>query len=278
MLPYSRAMSAPARAASGDEGSDRRQQRSERPRGTKKHKLLLGLAVVAAVAGLLGWADLTRDGGSPSCASQLASERRVQMGTDATLPAPGDVAPNGEVPLAVDQRAEVREGGAGVGLAFGDDRTPMVRRQAFLMPKGVDLKKVAVTVPFGDAAQADERPLPAGHVRADVVGRGPGRLVSVAVCVNPQLPDELLGGTYTAGALVGAGEVLAPMSLEVTVQDDRGWLVALAALVGVAAGLFIKLYSDMATDGLPDELLETSGAPACSWRSAPALPPASTPS
>jgi len=213
------------------------------------------VVVLAVVAAMALWVRTTEDGGRPFCPAQLAAETRGAGGVAPAGAGPSTVAQPGEDPRPVDARAEVREGAAGVRFAFGDGRAPLVRRQAFLLPQDMDPRDVRVTIPFGDSADGEGQPLPAGHVRAQVVGLGPGRLVSVGVCVNPQLPRELAGGTYTAGALVGAGERFAPMSVEVTVQDDRGWLVALAAFAGVAAGLFVKLYSDVATEGLPDRLV-----------------------
>jgi hypothetical protein len=153
-------------------------------------------------------------------------------------------------PQPVNERGERVAGVAQLAYPFDDDRRPMVRHQPFSIPADMRRDKVRVTVPFGDLLDAQGRPLPSGQVKARVVRRGPGRLVTVGVCINPQLPGEMRGGTYTGAALVGVGDRVTPITLEATVRDDRWHFVGTAALIGVIAGLLFKFFADTASVGL----------------------------
>jgi hypothetical protein len=153
-------------------------------------------------------------------------------------------------PRPVNDRNEPLAGVAQLNFRFDDSRRPIVRHQPFLIPPGMRLRDVTVTEPFSDILDTDERPLDRRQIRATVTRRGPGRLVTVAVCINPQLPGEMRGGTYTGAALVGSGSRVTTITLEATVRDDRWHHVALAALIGVIGGLFVKLFADRASAGL----------------------------
>ena len=158
-----------------------------------------------------------------------------------------------EGPQPVDARAQPAEAQAELVYAFGSDRDPLLHRQAFEVPSGMSPAAVEVTIPFADFEDVSSaRPLPPGHLRAQVHPRGPGRLVSVAFCVDPMTPSEMPGGAFVATALVGAGDRQTAVTLSATVQDDRRYRVLLAALVGLVAGLFVKLFADTRSDGLPN--------------------------
>ena len=100
------------------------------------------------------------------------------------------------------------------------------------------------------------------------MGRGPGRLVSVAMCVNPQLPDELAGGTYPAGALgdrFGArGVLLGGIALLVVANLVFAQDIGLAGLAigtllwGAHMALTQGIFSRMIADSAPEELRATS--------------------
>ena len=156
-------------------------------------------------------------------------------------------------PQPVDARAQPAEAQAELVYAFGDDREPLLHRQAFRVPAGMPIADVQVTIPFADFEDTTtSRPLPPGHLRAQVHPRGPGRLVTVAFCVDPMTPEEMPGGTYLGTALVGAGDRQTAVTLSATVQDDRWYRVILAALIGLVGGLWVKLFADTRSDGLPN--------------------------
>jgi hypothetical protein len=245
------------------------------------------LALLAAVGfGLWkGWEaldEVTADSGRPTCAKLLRAERRAEQkaalrrreavtrrreaARQARVPArrrarsrrarrpqrnPRSAARRAaRRPRPVNDRNESLAGLAQLNYRFAAYRRAMVRHQPFLVPAGMRTRDVTVTVPFSDIIDDDERPLDPRQVRATVTRRGPGRLVTVAICVNPQLPREMRGGTYTGAALVGTGSRVTPITLEATVRDDRWHYVALAALIGMVCGLFVKLFADSASPGL----------------------------
>ena len=76
--------------------------------------------------------------------------------------------------------------------------------------------------------------------------------MTVAFCVDPMTPEEMPGGTYLGTALVGAGDRQTAVTLSATVQDDRWYRVILAALIGLVGGLWVKLFADTRSDGLPN--------------------------
>jgi hypothetical protein len=147
-------------------------------------------------------------------------------------------------PQPVDPQGEPVAGSAQLVFTFGTGRDAITRRQAFLLPADMDPARVTVTLPFQDVIDDEGRPLAPTHLHA-VVGRaGPGKLVTIAFCVNPSAPEEMDAGTYTGTALVGVDDRVSAVTLQSTVQDDRSWLVALFALAGVIAGLFVRLFAD----------------------------------
>ncbi len=145
-------------------------------------------------------------------------------------------------PQPVDPQGEPVAGSAQLVFTFGTGRDAMTRRQAFDRPR-TWTTRVTVTLPFQDVIDdegrhspprtctrsAPWRPRQAGD---DRVLREPGRAVGDG------------RGTYTGTALVGVDERVSAVTLQSTVQDDRPWLVALFALGGVIAGLFVRLFAD----------------------------------
>lgn len=155
------------------------------------------------------------------------------------------------LPQAVDSEGAPIAGAAQLVYPFGTDRDAITRRQAFLIPKDMNADKLTVTLPFQDVTDTEGRPLTAAHLRAVVQPIGPGRLVTVALCINPDHPTEMRAGTYSGTALFGVDERVTPVTLQATVQDDRWLIVFLCALAGLLAGLFIRLFADtQSTDAL----------------------------
>src|SRR4051794_26390838 len=148
-------------------------------------------------------------------------------------------------PVSVDSRAEPLASPAQLNFPFEDGRETLVRHQVFKAPTGVPVGLMQVSAPFGDVSDADGNVVPYTQLAGRITRRGPGALFTVAVCINPAGPTELQPGTYSGAVLVGARNLLSPVTVQATVQDDRWWRVALAALIGGLAGLFVKLYGDM---------------------------------
>ena len=162
------------------------------------------------------------------------------------------------LPRPVDTQGEPVAGAVELTYAFGPERAPITRRQAFLIPEDMNPNAVTATVPFQDVIDEHGRPLSAAHLRAVVEPTGPGRVVTVAICLDPDSPTEMRAGTYTGTALVGVGERVAPVTIQATVQDDRLWLVIAFALAGVTGGLFIRLFADKQSTGHIDKLSKVS--------------------
>ena len=148
------------------------------------------------------------------------------------------------LPRAVDAEGEPIAGAVQLAFTFGSDREPITRKQAFLIPEDMPLSAVTATVPFQDVTDADGKPLAASHLRAVVSHTGPGRVVTLSICLDPDRPTEMRAGTYTGTALIGDGERVTPVDVQATVQDDRLWLVIAFALAGVIGGLFVRLFAD----------------------------------
>ena len=225
----------------------------------KRAAIALGTLVV--IVGVVIWAPWDRAKGPlATCRAQQAESAdavvvtQTPAGDAAAPPAPARrggpaamsqlTADETGLPRAVDSEGEPIAGAVQLLYPFGDDREAITRRQAFLIPEDMNPDKLTVTLPFQDVTDGDGRPLTAAHLRAVVRPIGPGRLVTVALCLNPDHPTEMRAGTYTGTALFGVDERVTPVSLQATVQDDRWFLVLLCALAGVVAGLFIRLFAD----------------------------------
>jgi hypothetical protein len=174
-------------------------------------------------------------------AALLAVFLSVVVAGDA-LAQPASMDDSGPVPI--DSQGEPVAGSVQLTFTFGSDREPMTRRQAFLLPEGMSPSAVTATVPFQDVTDQDGRPLADAHLRGVVQHTGPGRVVTLAISVDPDAPEEMRAGTYTGTALVGVGDRMTPVTLQATVQDDRLWLVIAFAAVGVIGGLFVRLFAD----------------------------------
>lgn len=103
-------------------------------------------------------------------------------------------------------------------FSIADARRPVMRRQAFAVPKAMRPGRVRVHAPWADLATADGRVIPNAQVAAYVTRRGPARTVLAAVCVNPASPTKLEPGTYDGTAKVGVGKRLKTLRLSVAVQ------------------------------------------------------------
>lgn len=153
------------------------------------------------------------------------------------------------LPQAVDAEGEPVAGAAQLLYPFGADRDAITRRQAFLIPEDMNADRITVTLPFQDVTDGAGRPLTPAHLRAVVRPMGPGRLVTVSLCLNPTHPSEMRAGTYNGTALVGVDERVAPVTLQATVQDDRSLLVLLFGAIGLIGGLFVRLFADKQSTG-----------------------------
>jgi hypothetical protein len=123
-----------------------------------------------------------------------------------------------------------------------------------MAPADMPTADIDVTAPFGDVIDVNGKVVPYTQLAGAVTRRGPGRLFTVAACINPVEPAELSPGTYAGSILVGTGERQASIGLQATVQDDRWWRVADAALLGAIAGLFVKLFAETRTSGVEDRM------------------------
>jgi hypothetical protein len=215
------------------------------------------LAIVAVVATV----DVAGDTGPADCRAALDGD------TDATVSRArrrfsGGAGKSGgltaaSVPQSIDVQGQATQGVAELKFPFGRSREPMLRHQTFRLPP--DLPAAVVRVAAVNQVQSsDSRTTPArgGQLIGQVTRAGPGRLITVAACIDPSHPSEALPGSYTGGLLVGKGERLASLSLEAEIQDDDWWLVMLAAGLGAMAGLFVKLAADQRSRGLPDSVMK----------------------
>jgi hypothetical protein len=218
--------------------------------------LVYGGAVV-----LLGWVIANvvlehRDGKVTGalCSQRIANEQQrfgpgaAAGGADAAEPGGGgQSASSARLPQPVDSRAQALAAPAQLTFPFGRDRSTLVRHQSFMVPADLPIGDITVTAPFGDVVDVDGKVVPYTQLAGEVTRRGPGRLFTVAACINPVVPAELSPGTYSGSILVGSDDRQASIGLQATVQDDRWWRIADAALLGAIAGLFVKLFAEART-------------------------------
>jgi hypothetical protein len=172
-------------------------------------------------------------------AARRAAARRRQAARASQFAAPAT-----GLPRAIDAEGKPIAGAAQLVFKFDTHHDPITRVQAFLIPRDMAPSAVTATVPFQDVTDGSGRPLSASHLRAVVRHTGPARVVTVALCLDPDAPSEMRAGTYTGTALVGVNARVTPVTLQATVQDDRWLLILLFPLAGVVAGLFVRLFAD----------------------------------
>lgn len=231
--------------------------------------IVLALAALAVITWVLLDLREPDGGGSPArtdCRSQLTPDERDAA--DARPPGTGGLGVVGSastvagesLPQPIDASGQP-VAGARLEFPFGADRTAMVRYQPIRLPDGMTGKDVEVDVPFGDVAPEEGRPLPRRQARGYVFGDDDAKVVTVAICVNPLLPSEIRPDRYTGTALVGDGDRATALTFEITAQDDRKGYVIFAALLGVIAGLVMKLYADHRDPLLPRDTPRNARSP-----------------
>ncbi len=189
----------------------------------------------------------TRSKGRAARARRTAAGRRARQASER----------GAAVPQPVDVQGRATEGLAQLTYPFARDREPMLRHQTFRLPEGLPASLVRV-VAINDVQTGAGKTFPISQVSGQVVDVGQGRLVTVAVCLEP---DGVGPGTYSGGVLVGRGERVAPVTVSATLQDTRWGFVVLAALIGGIAGLGFKLFADKRAEWLPDALLKNVWSP-----------------
>ena len=246
------------------------QQKAER---RVRRRKLLGLGVpllfafafsLAAIVASDSHAKTDRAAAAKPAAAATGSRCRALLGTPSTAGRTGGApAPHARartrraggsrrataapalVPLGAQGRATA--GVVTMRMAFGSDRAPVVRRQTFRLG-GLTARDVRV-VPVDDIADATgEHALPIAHgqlrTRA-MAASGTRSFVELAVCFDPARPAAIRPGSYTGGLMVLAGRA-APVAigLTITARDDRVWPAILAALIGLLAGIFVRIGAD----------------------------------
>ena len=178
---------------------------------------LLAVAISAVVAG-----DTMAQDPLHTCEAQQSDAAAAVVVTptptgDQTTPAPAGQPSDSQVtadesglPRPVDTQGEPVAGAVELTYAFGPERAPITRRQAFLIPEDMNPNAVTATVPFQDVIDEHGRPLSAAHLRAVVEPTGPGRVVTVAICLDPDSPTEMRAGTYTGTARLASGSASRP--------------------------------------------------------------------
>lgn len=121
-------------------------------------------------------------------------------------------------PIPYDGVTGEEVGNATLRFSIADVRRPVMRRQAFALPRAMRAARVRVHAPWADLATADGRAIPNAQVAAYVSRRGPARTVLAAICVNPSSPTRLEPGTYDGTARVGVGKRLKTVKLSVDVE------------------------------------------------------------
>lgn len=142
-----------------------------------------------------------------------------------------------------------------IRMPLGTNRDPQIRRQAFELPPGVRVGQVAAG-PIGDLSIADgggAAPIGQNQLTYRAVSsRASSRIVTIIVCYDAGGPTRVRGGRYQGALAVGARQrAVAGLPIEVTVRDNRYWRPIAAALVGLLAGLAVRLIAERRQRGAP---------------------------
>jgi hypothetical protein len=202
----------------------------------------LGAVGIVAVAAIATFVEIGRDReGDPSACTSLLARSLERPATPGTASGP-----NGLIP--VDANAQ-RDPDARLSFAFGSSRTPIVRRQTFRVPVGVDRAAVrsGLTSDIVDPARDDIIDRTNVVARVSLVKVEP-RLVNVSVCIDPARPVAAAPGTYSGAVLVnvpGAGVAPAPLPLHVTIRDEGKLVAMIAIFVGIVVAAALRTRADV---------------------------------
>lgn len=149
--------------------------------------------------------------------------------------------------VALGAQGRPAAGAVALRIALGSDRDPVLRRQTFRI-SGVRARDVRV-VSVNDLTDATgDHALPIARrqlLARTVAARATGRLVHVSLCFDPERPVAMRPGSYTGGFMVIAGRSAPiPIGITITARDDRTWPAVLAALLGLLAGIFVRIGAD----------------------------------
>jgi hypothetical protein len=205
----------------------------------------VGALALAGITFVLVLHELYADqgGNRDSCKKQLGV-----VATTTPVPPPGHarrgthirpVGPNGH-----------RIKRARMTFTFKKNREPLVRTQAFRVPRAMNARAIRVGTLTDASATKGEPTILEKHLIATVKPSSVGhRFVTVRACVDPDKPEELDRGQY-AGALVvqspqASGVKRSSIALAVSVHDNHPGIALFAVLIGVMAGLVIRSAGDL---------------------------------
>jgi hypothetical protein len=186
------------------------------------------------------------------CADRLASNKSK---IDAKGPVAGTAAktdPSAVLLAAIDAQGKPVQGVTQLKFTFGSDRTERIRRQTFRLPAGTGKSTVqaALINDFADSQNEQVMPSEDSQVAVGFQRTSPRGTVTLVVCIDPDGPGVLHPGSYVGAAAVTTSTgPAATISMQVTAQDPRWWLVLAFAFAGGLAGIVVKLFADSQTAG-----------------------------
>lgn len=149
--------------------------------------------------------------------------------------------------VAIGAQGQPVTGPVSLRMALGSEREVVERRQTFRV-NGVRARDVraAIVNDFKTANGDGVMPIAERQLTARVAPVGASRrLVQVYVCYDPARPSEISPGSYTGGLIVLAGRASpVPLGLTITARDSRIWAGVLAAVLGLIAGILVRIGAD----------------------------------
>jgi hypothetical protein len=212
--------------------------------------LVLGLAV-ASMFGIV-W-QLSRPV-QPGRAASRCPERLKELKDATRANGITQVASEaGSVPetlAAVDGQGKPVQGSSVLKFKFDAERGVVIRRQTFRLPPGANQVQAALINDFADVQRDRVLPAEAGQIVLGFQRRSAPGTVTLVACIDPDGPGALRPGRYVGAASVSASSgPSATLSIEVSAQDRRWWLVLAFAFGGGIAGIVVKLLADRQTIG-----------------------------
>jgi hypothetical protein len=218
--------------------------------------VVVAVAVFGIVAAVTTLARPVTAGRTESRCAQRLSELSSEIDAKGALA--GTAAQKDPASLqlaAVDAQGKPVQGATQLKFTFGSNRDEMIRRQTFRLPAGTSKSTVqaALINDFADSQNGRVMPSEDSQVRLGFQRTSALGTVTLVVCIDPDGPGVVRPGSYVgAAAVTSSAGPGASLSLQVTAQDPRWWLVLAFALGGGLAGIVVKLFADrQSAEGTP---------------------------
>jgi len=213
---------------------------------------VLGLAVASMFGIVSQLSRPVQPGRAASrCPDRLKELKDVTRANGLNEPASeAGAAPETGTLAAVDGQGKPVQGSTVLKFRFGPERGVLIRRQTFRLPAGTNMIQAALINDFVDGQRDRVLPAEAGQVVLGFQRRSAPGTATLVACIDPDGPGAMRPGSYVGAASVSASSgPSATLSIEVSAQDRRWWLVLAFAFGGGLAGIIVKLLADRQTIG-----------------------------